>query len=131
MWCGKCGNEISDDAKFCNACGAPVMQAQEQEQTPYVYDASQTTYIYNTNTLTTFPRENSSGLLLAAFIFNLISTIGFAVLIIPLAWCIPMTIHSYGVYKGTKPNTVGFGVCTLIFVSLIGGILMLVADKDA
>lgn len=51
-------------------------------------------------------------------------------MIIPLTWMIPMTVHSWGIYKGTKPNTVAFGVCTFIFVSRIGGILLLVADKD-
>ena len=36
-------------------------------------------------------------------------------LLIPLAWMIPMTVHAYKIYKGRKPNTVAFGVCTLIF----------------
>lgn len=100
--------------------------AQPQTNTTYVYNTSQT--VYPAQVL--YPRENSGGMLMAAFIFNLITTIGLGFLIIPLAWCIPMTVHSYGIYKGKKPNTVAFGVCTLIFVSLIGGILMLVADKD-
>ncbi len=75
-------------------------------------------------------RDNSGGLLQAAFIVNVVFTVLMGVFIIPLAWCIPMTIHSYGIYKGRKPNTVAFGVCTLLFVSLISGILLLVADKD-
>ncbi len=44
---------------------------------------------------------------------------------------IPMTVHSYGIYKGTKPNTVGFDVCTLIFIGLISGILLLCSKKEA
>ena len=43
---------------------------------------------------------------------------------------IPMCVRSWGIYKGTKPNTVAFGVCTLIFLSLIGGILLLISKKD-
>ncbi len=153
MYCLNCGNEIMEGAQFCTSCGAPATRVTEQAQPDASYaqqtqqdqpgasyaqqtqqaqsnDAyAQATSIYATYQ-TPYPRENNSGLLLAAFILNLISTIGFAILIIPLAWCIPMTVHSYGIYKGTKPNTVAFGVCTLIFVSLIGGILMLVADKD-
>ena len=52
-------------------------------------------------------------------------------LLIPLAWMIPMTVRTYKIYKGRKPNTVAFGVCTLIFVNLVSGILLLCSDKDA
>ncbi len=52
-------------------------------------------------------------------------------LLIPLAWMIPMTVRTYKIYKGRKPNTVAFGVCMLIFVNLVSGILLLCSDKDA
>lgn len=68
---------------------------------------------------------------LAAFIFCLISTISAGWLLVPLAWMIPMTVHTWGLYKGTKRNTIGFGVCTLIFVNVIAGILLLVSGEDA
>ena len=74
--------------------------------------------------------ETDKTLKLVAFILNLVSTIGVGWTLIPLAWMIPMTIRSYGIYKGTKENTTTFAVCTLIFVSLVGGILLLVAKKD-
>lgn len=74
--------------------------------------------------------DNDTTLKLIAFIFNLISTIGVGWTIIPLAWMIPMTVVSWGIYKGTKKNTVAFGVCTLLFVSLVAGILLLCAKKD-
>lgn len=74
--------------------------------------------------------ETDKNIKLVAFIFMLISTIGVGWSIIPLAWMIPMTVISYGIYKGTKKNTVAFGVCSLIFVSLVGGILLLVGKKD-
>lgn len=73
--------------------------------------------------------EASSILYLLAFIFNLISTVSVGWLLVPLAWMIPMTISSYRIYKGTRENTTAFGVCTLIFVSLVSGILLLVAKK--
>ena len=38
---------------------------------------------------------------LIAFILNIISCVGWAWLIIPLAWMIPMTVISWGIYKGT------------------------------
>ncbi len=35
MFCRKCGNMLPDNAKFCNACGAPVERPQEQTYTTY------------------------------------------------------------------------------------------------
>lgn len=80
----------------------------------------------------TYPMTSTDeALRLANFVLCVISCIAVAVAVIPLAWLIPMTVHSWGIYKGTKPNTVCFGVCTLIFANLIGGILLLVSNKDA
>jgi hypothetical protein len=74
--------------------------------------------------------DNDKTLHLIAFIFNIISTVSVGWTLIPLAWMLPMTIISYGIYKGTKKNTTAFGVCTLLFVNLISGILLLVSKKD-
>lgn len=65
---------------------------------------------------------------LAAFILCLISTIVMGWMLIPLAWCIPMTIKVYKAYKGEEILTTGFNVCVLLFVSLIAGILLLCDD---
>lgn len=67
---------------------------------------------------------------LIAFILCIISTVALCWAIIPLAWMIPMTVHCWGIYKRRKENTTAFGVCTLIFVNLIGGILLLVSTRD-
>ena len=75
--------------------------------------------------------ETDRTLRLIAFILNIVSTVCAGMLIIPLAWMIPMTVHSWGIYKGTKKNTVAFGVCTLLFLDLISGILLLCSKKDA
>jgi len=74
--------------------------------------------------------DNKTNLKMVAFIFNIISTVSIGWLIIPLAWMIPMTVYSWGIYKGTKKNTTAFSVCCLIFVSLVSGILLLVAGED-
>lgn len=74
--------------------------------------------------------QTDNTLFLVAFIFSLLSTIALCWLIIPLAWLIPMTVHTYGIYKGRKPNRVGFAVCMLIFNSLVAGIVLLVATHD-
>ena len=77
-------------------------------------------------------QENShdTTLRLIAYIFNLISTIGIGWTLIPLAWMIPMTITSWGIYKGKKQNTTTFAVCTLLFVNVVSGVLLLVSKKD-
>lgn len=67
---------------------------------------------------------------LVNFILCVITCVGVGWTIIPLIWMTPMTVHSWGIYKGAKLNTTTFGVCTLLFVNLVGGILLLVADKD-
>lgn len=74
--------------------------------------------------------DNDKVLRLIAFIFCLISTVSVGWLLIPLAWMVPMTVISWGIYKGTKKNTIAFGVCTLIFLNLISGILLLISKKD-
>lgn len=67
---------------------------------------------------------------LAAFILCLISTILMGFAIFPLIWCIPMTVHAYGLYRDNEKPGIAFGVCTLLFVSLIGGILLLVDSAE-
>lgn len=46
--------------------------------------------------------------------------------LIPLAWCIPMTVSLNRRILRNEPISLGFKICTLIFLSLVGGILLLV-----
>ena len=74
--------------------------------------------------------SKDSTLRLVAFVFMLLSLIATCWTIVPLIWMIPMTVHTCKLYKGKKANTVFFGVCTLIFGSLVAGILLLISEKD-
>lgn len=78
--------------------------------------------------------DTDRNLRLVAFIFCILGLVECCWLIIPLAWMIPMSVISWGIYKGTKANTVAFGVCTILFMSfpcgLIAGILLLCSNKD-
>ena len=135
--CSKCGQLVEDDAQFCPSCG--ILFAVDNNSgsesgaqnlncaQPQTYKVEATVIQGPTNYQMS---ESDKTLRLIAFIFNLISTIGLSILIIPLAWMIPMTVISWGIYKGRKANTVAFGVCTLIFVNLISGILLLCSKKD-
>lgn len=49
--------------------------------------------------------------------------------LLPLAWMIPMTVMSWGIYKGTRVNTVAFDVCNLLFVNTIGGVLISTKER--
>ena len=74
--------------------------------------------------------ETDRNLRLVAFIFAVLTTVGCGMLIIPLAWMIPLCVINWGIYKGQKPNTVAFGVCMLLFCNLVSGILLLCSHKD-
>lgn len=75
-------------------------------------------------------RDRNSTLRLIAFIFMVASCAIGAPFILPLIWRIPMTLRGWKIYKGEAPNTVAFDVCTLVFTSFIGGILLLCSSKD-
>ena len=61
-----------------------------------------------------------------AFIFALIDTILLGFALLPLAWCIPMTVATYHAWKEDHPASIALGVCMLLFCSPIAGVLLLV-----
>lgn len=131
-----------------NPYGTPQSQPQQsyqqsyqaQVQQPYqaTYEQPQVSYqqVYAQPVAPAAPAQlypmtdTDRNLRLVAFIFCILSLVGSCWLIIPLAWMIPMSVISWGIYKGTKANTIAFDVCTLIFCSLVSGILLLCSNKD-
>ncbi len=95
-------------------------------ESPYRQAQYQPGYVASVYPMT----ESDKTLRLINFILCVLSAVACCWLIVPLAWMIPMTVISWGIYKGTKRNTVAFGVCTLIFVNAIGGILLLCSTKN-
>ena len=73
----------------------------------------------------TAPAKSSSGLVIAAKIFMIWGTIVQGLLIIPLAWCIPMTISYFNAVKYNRPVSTAFKICTFLFVSWIAAVFML------
>ena len=106
-YCTKCGSELFDEAIICVKCGVPT-----QEIFPKVQ-----------------PRNTTLSIL--AKVFMVIGTVLNALLfcVIPLAWCIPMTVIYFSKCEKNEPVGVGFKVCSLLFVSLLAGIFMLVDYK--
>ena len=99
-YCTKCGNELVDEAVVCTKCGC----------------ATNSNSIY----------DEKSKLYTVAKVFMIIGTVFSAFFyLIPLAWCIPMTISYTNKIKNGEKVSTGFKVCCLLFVSFIGGIIML------
>lgn len=103
-YCANCGTQVTDETVFCPNCGRSI----------------------DNNGVST---SNDSTLKTVAKVFMVIGTVVMGIAIIPLLWCVPMTISYFNKTKRGEPVSVGFKVCTLLFVNMIAGILML-CDKD-
>ena len=69
------------------------------------------------------------GIKIAAKVFMVISCVVMGLWIITLAWTIPMTSSYSRKINNNEPVSIGFKICTLLFVNVIAGILML-CSKD-
>lgn len=103
MYCEHCGKELADEAIVCPNCGCAT-DNYAAKKTGNGHTAAKVFMIL--------------GCVLSAFSF-----------LIPLAWTIPMTVIYCKRSKQGIPMGTGFKVCTLLFVSLIAGILMLCEDN--
>ena len=106
-YCTKCGNELLDDAVICPKCGCLADGDKEIK--------------VKTNDV--------SGLKTAAKVFMILSCVLLGIYLIPLCWCVPMTVSYCKKVKNGEPVGIGFKICCLLFVSVIGGVLML-CDND-
>ena len=112
-YCTKCGKELVDEAIVCVGCGCAV----EPVEVVPVEQA---------------PAENKQNILPTLVkVFMVIGTIAnaFYAFLIPLIWCLPMTVVYFNKIKNNQRIGTGFKVCTLLFVNTIAGIMMLV-DQD-
>lgn len=120
------GNQWTEDYADSPASS----QASAGQNVPFSEDITHQAHVIDDCQVAYGMSSQDSTLRLIAFVFCIISTVTAGWMLIPLAWMVPMTVITWGIYKGKKRNTVAFGVCTLIFVSLVGGILLLVSKKD-
>ena len=110
-YCTKCGGELVDEAIVCPHCGVLV----DEKKASAVTDKS---------------GAETSTLKLIAKIFMLLGCVVLGIYLIPLCWTIPMTVHYWKAVKEHRPVSTGFKVCALLFVSTVGGILMLCDNSD-
>ena len=101
MFCVHCGKEINDKAVVCIHCGLLVKNEKIRSEKSF--------FIIK--------------------LFMLIGCIVNAILLIPLCWCIPMTVNLFKKLENKEKCSAKFKICTLIFVSLVSGILLLCDDN--
>ena len=104
-YCSKCGAEIVDEAVVCPKCGCMVENRQA------------------------VVAEEMPGIRTAAKIFMILGCVLMGMWLIPLCWTLPMTLSYCGKIKTHRHVSTGFKICCLLFVSLVGGVLMLCDDN--
>ena len=118
-YCVKCGTQLHDDAMFCSKCGNKTESGGYKKAET---ENKAKTAVFSAETRVSFRN--------LAKIFMIISTaIGSLAYLIPLAWCLPLTLHYIDKIKNNEDVSLEFKVCSLIFVSPIAGIFMLL-DSD-
>ncbi|MBE7018110.1 MAG: zinc-ribbon domain-containing protein [Ruminococcaceae bacterium] len=106
-YCTHCGAQMHDEAVICIKCGCSVAP-----QTPAPV------------------KEKDDTMEIVVKVLMILSCIAQGWLLIPLAWCIPMTVSVFHSFRDNKPISTGMKVCVLLFVNLISGILLLCMKDD-
>lgn len=109
-YCTHCGTQLDDAAVFCACCGAAVENADSSENKRSDSETDDTINVI-------------------AEVFMVLGCVAIGWCIIPLIWCIPMTVSLFRKVKSGRRIGVGFKVCTLLFVSLVAGIVLLCRDE--
>lgn len=63
-------------------------------------------------------------------VYNIICIVFALFSLVPLCWSIPMTVVTYRGFQKKTKLSIAFKVCTLIFVNIISGILLLCDQED-
>lgn len=148
MFCPNCGAENADNSMFCGNCGTSLNQnnnAQDtvkgfdpntanaqpfmQDAQPYMQPVPQSVQYNQYGQYIPYakPQDNSMNTVIKVFMI-LSCVFGACFYLIPLAWRVPMTVHAFKKLDAGEPIGTGFKVCTLLFVGLIPGILLLVRN---
>ncbi|MBE6662589.1 MAG: hypothetical protein E7606_04830 [Ruminococcaceae bacterium] len=106
-YCVHCGAELHDEAVICVKCGCSV----EPPKSAEVETVNDT-------------------LSIVIKVFLIIGCIAQGWMILPLAWCLPITISIFTAFKNKRPIGTGLKVCALLFVNLIAGVCLLCADNN-
>lgn len=153
MKCSCCGKTLLSTERFCPNCGQNnddyvEPKKNEPKEPPYQSTVSvpsnnnqthdnvnqyypQDNYQQQQYIVQTQSQNNKCASASVIKVFMLLGCILSSLLwLVPLLWTIPMTIHAFGCLDRREKMTTGFKVCSLLFCSLIAGIIML-CDNDA
>lgn len=108
-YCVHCGAAIHEEAVVCVKCGRSVAPLISQSTPIQKQDDTMETVIK---------------------VFLILGCIAQGWLLIPLAWCLPITISVFNSFRDKKPIGTGIKICSLIFVNLIAGICLLCMNDD-
>lgn len=142
-YCSKCGAELLDDAVVCPNCGTSV-----ENQDASIANAGKNRTLGKVAKV--FLILTIVGCVLSAFssilpilggmpsdmteeawlLLKSASIGGFIGGLVPLAWVIPMTVVIFRKLRDNKRIGMGLKVCTLIFVNIISGILLLCMNDN-
>ena len=148
MYCSNCGNEIKEDDRFCKNCGRKnedFLEVKVVGDVKICVPPPPPPISFNTQNLNqqttsqqTVKQQNSvqvvsedSGLVITIKVFLILGIIATALLtrFVGICWCVPMTVYYFNKVKKGQRIGAPFISCTLLFVSLIAGILMM-CDKE-
>ncbi len=137
-FCQKCGKEITDEAVVCPDCGCKVEQQKviEKPATKFCQKCGKE-IIFEAIVcpgcgcdVASYKTAESDGLGLAAKIFLIVGCVTQGWLLLPLAWCLPITLSIFEKMNRKEPIGTGLKVCALLFVNTIAGILLLCRSSE-
>ena len=105
-YCSHCGAQILDEAVVCIHCGCSVNSAMTGRNVQVKDDSMET----------------------IVKVFLIIGCVSIGWSIIPLAWCIPITYMIFKKLKNNEPIGLGLKICSLLFVNVVAGVLLLCMD---
>ena len=126
-FCHHCGKEVENGNKFCPYCGA--LQDRYSEDDRYE-EAEVVDEPKPAGKKTIINESTKRDLDTVVKILMIIITVltGFA--IIPLLWTVPMTITACDRIKKKEPYGLVLSICTLLFMAIAPGIIMIIRDAD-
>lgn len=105
-YCTNCGAQIADEAVICVHCGCATGRTMPSAQTS----------------------DDTLQIIIKIFLIIGCVTLGWT--LIPLAWCVPITVSIFNKMRNHEPIGTGLKICTLLFVNLVAGICLLCADDS-
>lgn len=137
-YCTHCGGEIHDEAVICIHCGRSVQGEAKRNSSSGSDTLITVAKVFMTIGCVATPAIGllyGMIMLIAASAALVTELLVAAILImvfccLPLAWTLPLTITVYRRSKNHEPISTGIKVCTLLFVNLIAGILLLCANDE-